>query len=150
MNADEQSKKLKFRISTLIHFNLFSHNSNNKISRKSKWKTKNHILVSRARTHKPEASKQTNQRMNEQTNERKNVRMNELSFVEIISNAFSLPIRCVLVGFFFVFCIRMTQKCIHISVRKVSLLGKSKHTDSQIRTHNNFSTFVIFRESERG
>lgn len=77
-SADEQSKKKKtqkFRISTLIHFNLFSHNSNNQISRKSKWKTKNHILVSRvcararARVHtEPAASKQT-KRANEQINQ---------------------------------------------------------------------------------
>lgn len=71
-SADEQSKKLKFRISTLIHFNLFSHNSNNKISRKSKWKTKNHILVSRVRVHTNQ--RQANKRTNEQTNQRTNER----------------------------------------------------------------------------
>lgn len=104
---------------------------------------KPYLGLSRARAHKPEASKQTNERTNKPTNEWTNYLLSRSSRM-----LFHFPFApCSFVGFFFF--IRMTQKCIHISVGKVSRFGKSKHTDSQIRTHNNFSTFVIFRERER-
>lgn len=104
---------------------------------------KPYLGLLRARAHKPEASKQTNERTNKPTNEWTNYLLSRSSRM-----LFHFPFApCSFVGFFFF--IRMTQKCIHISVGKVSRFGKSKHTDSQIRTHNNFSTFVIFRERER-